>query len=1149
MVELGSTIPVVYACRETIDGVTYGGLRVNTNLLWSQMISQGGSQMLRAVCMIGEGTLDEIDPAQFAFGDNLLGGYDLAAANSASSRVTFYVSRDGGRLVGTDRVAGRTAANDTGNAENTGGTDVFQIRGLNNAWTTDFCYAFKPSTQTQFGVYALLGNGLAFRTNPSLRPAVVVKTEPSGKKNIRLRCNRDGVARAQRDKYNFLFSSRSGVTQVNGAAVSGAVNLAVGDTITYVLSSGSDANRKFVGSQDGPDHEETCNDVAQTVSGRQRGWDDTLSIGNLFKFGSAMVICESRSPADEIFTSEIDQEPIGGGQSITATLRVVRAGVAEANGTSGTKTATATSHLFQVAVASFALPRSAQVVELGFRSTLGVRINGLCNFRDSLSQNEIDGRACDYYEGRVYSPSDSLGLSNFQSGTYSGSEQRYSFFKIGYRTAGGSDTYTYLEQCFGARSITQQAVYNFIRLQMPSLQRWEFRIEPLSGWEIRNSIATGTLEVLDARISNYRTVTSGSGDSTVTVMYSGEPVARTVNTFLIPATRDKNLGVTVSETGDYADAWGKLAEAFPFEELQTSARSPEHELVYVNLLAPNPNTPSYDGIALVGLNLRSSTEFNQLNQLSVYINKGVNSIHTFPEVLEDQLMMPRYGVGSILSPAQIDQESISECAAWTRERRYFFDGALDKPQNLRQWGSQTANYFLLDFVMRGGRFSLQPAVYFDQPERITNLYTSGNILEGSFELVYIESEQRTPCRVSVKWRQEKANTDEAARGLFPVIREVSVREAGTPDDAPQVPIDLTDFCTSELHAIDVAKYTCRGRRLITHSVRFKTVPTEAALEVGRCFKLGLETISYAQPNNGAIDSNGVITSTEPLLDGTYQVLLWRSAGNTIEEVDLVVTDQRTAGIRNAVFCVQQASSEVRTYKVESLGFDEDGNLEVEALYFPLLDDGYSALVEGWEVANNWVIEGSIGLSENNGTTLSSFTGVSIIGPGTVSSGVAASYTALVSGGAGSYSYAWSGTGVTFGSPTAATTTVTAAGGGIAVLTCTVTRNGTALSATKSVTAFAQAVTTTIGSASITGSATADLVTAQTYVTSYAGSLPVINAFYGWATTPDTAAITGSGTASTTILFEAAGVYTVSCLVSSPYATDSPVTQSITVTVA
>lgn len=1143
VVELGSTIPLVYAKRETIDGVTYGGVRVNTNLVWSQMTSLGGSLMLRAVCMISEAEPLEIDPTQFAFGDNLLGAYDLATANNSSSRVTFYVSRDGGRITSADRVAGRLAANDTGNAENAGGSDVFQIRGLNNEWTTDFCYSYKPSTQTQFGVYQLIGNGFGFRVNPQLRPAVVVKTEPAGETDTRIKCNPDGVAVAQRAKYNTEFSSRSGVTARNGIETTGSVSLAVGDTITYTLSNSSDANTKFIGAQEGPDHEETCRDVAQTVSGRQRTWDDSLVVGDLYKFGSALLVCESRSPSDEIFSSEIDYEPVGGGQAIQVTLRCIQAGQAILNPILGTATATESSHLYKVAIGSFAMPRAGQVLELGIRSTLGIRISGICNFRDCLSQVEIDGRACNFYNNKTYRPDQSLELSNYQSGTYSGSEERYSFFKVGYRIAGTDDTYTYLAQCFGVRSLTQQASFNFLRLQMPSFQRWEFRIEPLTGWEIRQGVVTGSLEVLDSRISGYRIVASGD----VTAAFSGEPVDRSQATFQMAATRDRSLGVTLSDTGDYVDAWGKLAEDFVYEEIQSSANNPEHELVYVNLLSPNAVTPNYDDIALVGFNLRASTEFNQLNQLSIYVNQGIaNGVHTFPEVLKDLLTNSRYGSGSVLSSLQVDDVGFNECATWTRGRRYFFDGALTAPLNVRQWGSQTAAYFLLDFVIRNGKFSLQPSFYFDRPEVITSFYSAGNILEDSFEMAYAEASQRIPSRVSVKWRQEKASTDVGNKGLFPVIREVTVREAGTPDAAPLESIDLSDFCTSEIHAIDVAKSICRTRRLVTHSVRFKTTPNKAAFEAGRCFLLGLETVAYLQPNNGAIDSNGVITTTTPLADGTYTVLLWTGAGSSVIETTLSVANGRTSQYQNAAFCLKQSSVEKRAYKVQSLGMDEDGNVQVDALYFPLQDNGYSAMAEGWDVESNWIIEGRIGNSEETGVSDAAFTGVSIIGPGTVTTNVASTYTALVSGGSGAYSYQWSGAGVTFGSATSASTSVTSTSDGDKTITCAVTLNGLTRSTSKTIVSVAAEVIETLGTVTLNGSLTASVGVATPYSISISGNATSI--FYAWNTNPATSVISDSDKISTDITFTVAGTYTVSCLVSALNASDSPQTATATVTV-
>ena len=55
VVELGSVVPIVYAKKETIGGKQYGGIRVNTNMLWSQLLSIGGGQFFRGIFFVGEG--------------------------------------------------------------------------------------------------------------------------------------------------------------------------------------------------------------------------------------------------------------------------------------------------------------------------------------------------------------------------------------------------------------------------------------------------------------------------------------------------------------------------------------------------------------------------------------------------------------------------------------------------------------------------------------------------------------------------------------------------------------------------------------------------------------------------------------------------------------------------------------------------------------------------------------------------------------------------------------------------------------------------------------------------------------------------------------------------------------------------------------
>ena len=229
VVELGSVVPVVYARREVINGVSYGGVRVNTNLLWSQVLSLGGDQLFRGMFLVGEGdnraNSMELDAEQFALGNNLLGNYQLA--QNTQSRLSIYYSNDGGRIINADYIGGRSPASDPGNSQ-TG--DVYAVRGLNGAWGSNFSYAYKPSTQTSFGLFNWIGNGVCFRVNPELRPQYRVATRPLGNGNIRVVCDDDGQANVRRQKQANLFSGQSGITAGNQV-------LSVGDQITYQLNS------------------------------------------------------------------------------------------------------------------------------------------------------------------------------------------------------------------------------------------------------------------------------------------------------------------------------------------------------------------------------------------------------------------------------------------------------------------------------------------------------------------------------------------------------------------------------------------------------------------------------------------------------------------------------------------------------------------------------------------------------------------------------------------------------------------------------------------------------------------------------------------------------------------------------------------------
>ena len=1132
VVEMGSVIPVVFAKRELIGGQWYGGVRINTNLLWSQLLSIGTGQILRAVFMVGEGPIGALDPRQFAIGDNLLGSYDLDSTNNTSGRCSIYFRPGGGLLRSSDHIAGRLAAYDDGNAENSGGASVFDVRGVNQVYQNDFCYVSKPNNQTAFGVYAGMGNNLGYRVNPVIRSTSNPQLKPLGNQGSSfITCNWDSQGKADRIKQNIIFSSRSGMIARNGnlTADNETINLNVGDDVTYQLSNTSDYSTLFAWLLP-PIAIAKCIDVAQAVAGRQRQWDDSIVVGELYKFGQALLICIARSPDDAVFISEAESEPAGGGQVVQATFRVIRSGLAKFTSTSeinrgglapggARNNGTQTSHLFRCAVSSFVVDRPTQAIEIGYKSALGIRYSGLCNFRDSYSSFWSDLASCDFYAGITIGPNQTFNTYNVTSGSISIPEKRYSFFRVLFRIAGSDAAFTELDVNFGFCSQTEQASFNYLRLQFPSAQRWEVMHRPTTGWEIRNSLTPGPLILLDSRSAGAAKTGSANG---VVFNYSGEVIANNASTFGLPPTIPStslglfntfgDLGVGPKDGSSYVDAYGALAEVFAYEEVQSSASQPEHEIAYVNLISPNPTIPTYANIATVGLTLRSGPGFAELSQFSAYVNYGFGNTHLFPSVYAIILTNELFGVGNILSPAQINFASFTYSANWTYNRRYFFDMGISDPLNVRSKGAEWAKLFLLDLSTKNGQFYLNPIAEFGKVYSPVAMFTSGNA--NSVEVTERDSQERQPIRVSVKWREERQSSDLAGRGLFPVIREVTVREAGTSEAAPLVQLDISEFGTSELHAIDVAKMRCREQVLITHDVRLELVPDRAALEPGAVFKVGLELLSYEQPNNGVILADGSTTATSgtSLSDGTYDVVLWDGTGSSLTEVTILVENGKVDGYSNAVFCLADAVQAEQIFKAQVIDYDEDGNLEVMASFFPLEDDGTSSLLVDWDDPGAWVIEGLVGALPPDVPLAPGFDSVAIGGPVAANSGESYVYIAQINGPSdAAYTYAWTGTNATIASPSAASTSVIfpAAGTAILNLTATKTVGGVSRSASKTIT-----VTTSIIN-SVTISGDSSRVGAGTVALAAVIAEPYTTATYEWS-------LTGEGsldtlTASSTVL--------------------------------
>ena len=305
VVELGSVVPIVYAKKETIGGKQYGGIRVNTNMLWSQLLSIGGGQFFRGIFLVGEGPVN-LESRQHALGNNTLASYELDK-NAEAGRITTYFARKGGRIDKDDYQLGVIPANDPGAFDQ---ADIYEIEG-----STHFCQAIQPSNQTEFGVFGHIGNNFGYKQGEAF---VACSQWQQGDADYQRQDNQQKIAEAR--KGATTFHTRAGFIGSEGLQ-----SVSKDDVLTYKIFKDSVQTLKFkkdgAGAGDQAEGVVNCRDIATTVSSIQRGYDEAINVGDLYRAGSAIVICISR---DDPFTSEVDFD--GSGNDMEAKFKVIEPG-------------------------------------------------------------------------------------------------------------------------------------------------------------------------------------------------------------------------------------------------------------------------------------------------------------------------------------------------------------------------------------------------------------------------------------------------------------------------------------------------------------------------------------------------------------------------------------------------------------------------------------------------------------------------------------------------------------------------------------------------------------------------------------------------------------------------------------------------------
>lgn len=174
--------------------------------------------------------------------------------------------------------------------------------------------------------------------------------------------------------------------------------------------------------------------------------------------------------------------------------------------------------------------------------------------------------------------------------------------------------------------------------------------------------------------------------------------------------------------------------------------------------------------------------------------------------------------------ALIDTATFTAAANFTDTQQLYYNGIFNSSQNLEDWLQRTSLYFLLRVSDSNGKKAFRPRLPYTEAYAIDTSaatwvfgFAEDHLLPDGFDIEFIPYAERRPTAMQMLWRQQPDDD-------IGLIRTTVVRLPGTGADAPIEQHDLSEFCTSELHAAKVGAYLAARRIFVTHTLRIRVRP-------------------------------------------------------------------------------------------------------------------------------------------------------------------------------------------------------------------------------------------------------------------------------------------------------------------------------------
>jgi len=408
----------------------------------------------------------------------------------------------------------------------------------------------------------------------------------------------------------------------------------------------------------------------------------------------------------------------------------------------------------------------------------------------------------------------------------------------------------------------------------------------------------------------------------------------------------------------------------------------------------------YRSLTTMAMIVRAGAGIEDLRNVTAFVKKGKHSYRVpvtedrdytigtsstsyAPDIFVDTAIDPVNGVGKYIpSPdAVLDKGALIRAMRFCQNNNLpvengqnielFFDGVIADLTSWREFWISNAPFSLLEFVRKNGKEALVPALPTDDAGKaagsggkpvvvpISALFTSGNILEGSYKEEFLDYGPGTQDIVAtVIYRETSEDSVFDRKSTVEVhMADLAINAVtGKVDKAVYETFDASTFVTQKEQAIMIGKLLVNQRRYIRRGVEFKTFPSKDPLEPGSFIYVDVGNTSWDDYSSGVVMSGGELNI--PLYDtvrnGTYDFLLFDHKSGDTKKLNNKTVTNKTATSLSAyegwMFVMGKENPSKRVFRITEVALDEEGEVSVKAMEYPC-DDEQRARVADFRSSN------------------------------------------------------------------------------------------------------------------------------------------------------------------------------------------------------